>query len=130
MIMTNTRHTAATGIVLAHILPEHWQHLDTNDGRRAQVGPVYKTKAEALADHEDYMVRAGWLKDWLKTPAPVQALSPELRDQLKTVIDFAARSREEYKSTSEWTSTKDHSCQTIRVPTALLNRIKEIEELM
>lgn len=61
MKLTNTRHTAATGIVLAHILPEHWQHVDTNDGNKAQVGPIYKTKIEALADHEDYMQRAGWL---------------------------------------------------------------------
>lgn len=61
MKLSNTRHTAATGIVLAHILPEHWQHVDTNNGRRAQVGPVYKTKDEALADHENYMRRAGWI---------------------------------------------------------------------
>lgn len=55
-------------------------------------------------------------------------MTPELKDLLRTVIDFAAQSRKEYKSTSEWTSTENHSCQTIRVPTALLNRIKEIDE--
>jgi hypothetical protein len=40
-----------------------WGHFDCNDyfhGRH--VGPWYKTKAEVLADHESYLVRAGWLK--------------------------------------------------------------------
>lgn len=38
-----------------------WGHFDRNDGRMSHVGPWYKTKAEALADHESYLVRAGWL---------------------------------------------------------------------
>lgn len=35
-----------------------WKHKD-RDGVR--VGPTYPTKAEALADTEDYAFRAGWM---------------------------------------------------------------------
>lgn len=60
MKITETRHTAATGVKLAHVGPSHWQHVDTNDGRCAPVGPIYSSKAEALADHDAYIRRA-WL---------------------------------------------------------------------
>jgi hypothetical protein len=69
--LTKTRHTAATGIYIGQIAPGLWQHVqddrhEADDARSiprvAQVGPHYKTKAEALADHEAYMVRAGWLQ--------------------------------------------------------------------
>lgn len=57
----STRHTESTGVVIAMMAPGVWQHVDTNDNRVGQVGPQYKTKAEALADHESYIRRAGWL---------------------------------------------------------------------
>lgn len=38
-----------------------WGHFNYNDGQAMHVGPWYKTKAEILADHESYLVRAGWL---------------------------------------------------------------------
>lgn len=57
-------------------------------------------------------------------------MTPELKDAIVTVVRFAADSKKEYKDTKEWTASKNHSCQTIRVPTALLNRIKEIGELL
>lgn len=55
-------------------------------------------------------------------------MTPELKDAIETVVRFAAGSKKEYKATKEWTASKNHSCQTIRVPTALLNRIKELAE--
>jgi hypothetical protein len=59
----NTRHTEDTGIIIAMMAPGVWQHVDTNDNRVGQVGPQYRTKAEALTDHESYMRRGGWIKD-------------------------------------------------------------------
>lgn len=41
--------------------PSCWRWLDLNDLENvSEVGPIYKTKAEALADLEDYVKRA-WL---------------------------------------------------------------------
>lgn len=57
-----SRFSADTGVKFRQFSPSHWQHVDCNDARNAQVGPIYKTKAELLADHEDYLRRAGWLK--------------------------------------------------------------------
>ena len=58
----STRFTEKTGITIRKIGPWHWQHLDWNDGEPRQVGPIYQTKAEALADHESYLIRAGWMR--------------------------------------------------------------------
>lgn len=57
-----TRFTAQTGVEIRQVTPGQWQHVDTNDGRGAQVGPAYRTKDEALADHEGYLHRGGWLR--------------------------------------------------------------------
>lgn len=59
--MYETRFSRQTGIYYRHFSVGHWQHVDCNETRNAQVGPVYKTKDELLADHEDYLKRAGWL---------------------------------------------------------------------
>lgn len=56
-----TRYTDRTGVKIAHIARGLWQHIDTNDGATRQVGPHYKTKMEALSDHESYMRRGGWI---------------------------------------------------------------------
>lgn len=56
-----TRHSAQTGIVIKQDPDAGWAHYDTNDGEARKVGPWYKTKTELLADHEDYLVRAGWM---------------------------------------------------------------------
>lgn len=51
-------------LVLGHYAPGHWQYADTTERPidwPAPVGPVYKTKLEALADLESYAVRGGWL---------------------------------------------------------------------
>ena len=65
-----TRYTDKTGVIISGgksynvTLKKNvtaWGHFDCNDGRLSHVGPWYKTKAEALADHESYLVRAGWL---------------------------------------------------------------------
>lgn len=62
-----TRFTDHTGIFFRNFSPANsqsfWQHVDMNDGRGAQVGPHYRSKAELLADHESYLCRAGWLAD-------------------------------------------------------------------
>lgn len=56
-------------------------------------------------------------------------LTQEQRKIVDTVTKFAKRSLQEYKSTKEWTTLKQHSCETIRVPVALLKRIKDMEEI-
>jgi hypothetical protein len=61
-MLSTTRFSAETGIKIRQFDAGHWQHVDCNEARNAQVGPVYKTKAELLADHEDYLRRAGWLR--------------------------------------------------------------------
>lgn len=63
--IVKTRHTDETGIVLAKFAPAHWRHADTSCGARdwpSAVGPIYRTKLEALAAHEQYMRDAGWIK--------------------------------------------------------------------
>ena len=54
-----TRHTLETGVAYKHFAPGHWQHIDTNDGQNAPVGPVYKTKIELLIDDTRYQIE-GW----------------------------------------------------------------------
>lgn len=49
-------------LALARFAPNHWQFVDTSDKRNAQVGPIYRTKAEALSDLESYSVRGGWVR--------------------------------------------------------------------
>ena len=75
-----TRHTDATGITIgAHPVYNPtkkrnvtaWGHFDCNDGHPRHVGPWYYSKAEILADHENYLVRAGWLKPEHVTGEPV-----------------------------------------------------------
>lgn len=40
---------------------KEWSYYDCSEkDRPARVGPVYKTKLEALADLENYVDRAGW----------------------------------------------------------------------
>lgn len=58
-----------------------------------------------------------------------RTMNKDLIDAVTEIADFAEASRKEYANTKEWTTTPDHSCMTIRVPVALLNRIKEAGEL-
>lgn len=62
MHVIKTRHTDTTGVGYFR-RPGGWQHVDTNDGFQRPVGDTYATKAELLADHEAYLVRAGWAQD-------------------------------------------------------------------
>jgi len=57
-------------------------------------------------------------------------LNPDEIELLRTIVEFAERSREEYKETKEWTIQPGQSCMTIRVPVGLLNRIREIGEIL
>jgi hypothetical protein len=50
-------------------------------------------------------------------------------DQIKTVVQFARDASADYAKTKEWTRTSTTSCQTIRVPVAMLNRIAELGEM-
>lgn len=68
--MQETRHTAATGIFIAQVnaynVTENknvsvWGHFTHDRAAPAHVGPWYKTKAELLADHDQYLTRAGWV---------------------------------------------------------------------
>ncbi|UIS65440.1 putative baseplate wedge protein [Acidovorax phage AP1] len=49
-------------------------------------------------------------------------------ETMQTVLEFAERARTQYESSKEWTSMESGSCMTIRVPVALLNRIREMGE--
>lgn len=53
-------------------------------------------------------------------------MGQELKDQIEVVARFAEESRERYIETREWTHQRDSSCMTIRVPVALLNRIRDL----
>ncbi len=55
--MTKTRFPAlAVGKI-----GRDWSFYDISDGKEARVGPVYKTKMEALCDLDRYARDAGWL---------------------------------------------------------------------
>lgn len=56
-----TRYSASTGIYYAWLDKEHWQHLEVDEGRAYQVGPIYVTKAELLTDHERFLKEGGFL---------------------------------------------------------------------
>jgi hypothetical protein len=57
-------------------------------------------------------------------------MDADLKDLIGTIVTFAAQSRERYASTKEWTIGAVSSCETIRVPVALLNRIRDLGEAM
>ena len=57
-----TQYTKETGIEIKKIANNHWQHIDTNTSEDSQVGPIYRTKTEALADHEAYLKQNWGLK--------------------------------------------------------------------
>lgn len=50
-----------------------------------------------------------------------------LTEAVKIAADFAARARETYAYTKKWTATPSDNCETIRVPVALLNRIRDAQ---
>lgn len=52
----------------------------------------------------------------------------EYADAVETIIKFAEASREAYKDTERFTTRDANTFLTIRVPKALLNRIKELGE--
>lgn len=76
--LQTTRFSAETGIRYRHCVGGQWQHIDTNDGGDAQVGPHYASKAELLADHEAYLYRAGWLRGQAPVDPKVSEAAPEL----------------------------------------------------
>ena len=61
MTITYTQ-TRIEPLALARFAPNHWQYVDTTDNRNAQVGPIYRTKTEALADLERYAIAGGWVR--------------------------------------------------------------------
>lgn len=64
MSLTRTRHTKRTGLWIANLGPRHWQHWHKCPASGdAAVGPIYASKAEALADHERYAREWGGTED-------------------------------------------------------------------
>ena len=59
--MSTTRFSEETGITYGEEAGG-WTHYDNNDGHKRAVGAKYCTKAALLADHENYLIRAGWMK--------------------------------------------------------------------
>lgn len=49
----------------------------------------------------------------------------DLIEAVKIAADFSERVRRTYAHTKEWTSNGAESCETIRVPVALLNRVRD-----
>ena len=61
--ITKTRFFDETGVVIGQWGAGHYQHLDTDCDTVRPVGPIYKTKLEILADHENYLRNiGGWLR--------------------------------------------------------------------
>lgn len=54
--------TRVEPLALVNFGRAHWQFADISDGRQSQVGPIYRTKLEALADLERYAIDGGWVK--------------------------------------------------------------------
>ena len=67
--ITRTRFDGSDAVQGAHLGVMRigagvWQFVDlSEEGRAAQVGAQYRTKAEALADLSDYVRRAGWIRE-------------------------------------------------------------------
>jgi len=61
MTITYTQ-TRIEPLALGRFASNHWQYVDTTDNRNAQVGPIYRTKTEALADLERYAIAGGWVR--------------------------------------------------------------------
>ena len=61
-----------TGIGYVRFHSNFWCHVDCNDrdSEPRQVGPVYNSKADLLADHIPYLLRAGWHKIEVIQPEP------------------------------------------------------------
>lgn len=68
--MTGARHdwprflpVRVAPLGLTHLGGGLWQYVDTSEpGRVSQVGPIYKSKGEALADLDRHARDSGWLK--------------------------------------------------------------------
>ena len=93
-----TRYTEQTGITISaqevysasgkrNVVA--WAHYDNNGGHPRKVGPWYRTKAELLADHEDYLRRAGWLKD--TASAPIEPTASLMRTASWVIRDKASK---------------------------------------
>jgi hypothetical protein len=50
--------TRSPDLRLGHFAHGHWQFVDRSSD--SQVGPIYKTKMEALADLRGYCAAVGW----------------------------------------------------------------------
>ena len=86
MALTQTR---VQPLALAQMSPGHWQFIDTTDGDNSQVGPIYKSKAEALADLDRYSRDGGWVKsgtqqaietEWLDDSYDCETCGPSYAD--------------------------------------------------
>lgn len=81
-----TSNFQATKIAYANFGPNHWQHVDCNDpGRKATVGPVYRTKDELLANHEQYLIDGGWVRR-PASPVALSALEAEMLAALEALM--------------------------------------------
>lgn len=78
MKKTGISDTRFVGLGYSNYGPKHWQFVD-RDGD-AQIGPIYPTKAELLADVENFARDRGFTEHW---PAPFQ------RQHAKTLFLFA-----------------------------------------
>ena len=60
-MQVSTRYTKETGIVIEKVNHGDWRHYSLYTHN--YVGPIYKTKAEILANHDEYMTGAGgWVR--------------------------------------------------------------------
>ena len=57
------------------------------------------------------------------------SLSHDQKQILETVFEFAETARKNYDHTKQVWTVESGTCTTIRVPVALLNRIRDMAEL-
>lgn len=77
--------------------------------------------AEGRAIAQKELVRMAQAADQWNATAPG-------REAAQIVGEFAKRARKEYEQTKELTTNNGGTCMTIRVPVALLNRIRDMAE--
>lgn len=96
-----------------------WVHIE----KCADTGQITLTQSlRTVARHSDQSAFAA-------AYGLTAANAAEQREAVQVVTEFATSARKQYAATKELTCQPDGSCQTIRVPVALLNRIRDMAEL-
>lgn len=96
---------------------------------RAMPDPQSDAIAMHMTPNEAFKFGHSLIAASLNVPDQAAPAVVELVEAIADIAEWAAASRQEYAESKEWTQTKDHACMTIRVPVAILNRIREAGEV-